>query len=59
MLIQNSEIIGTFHVVDTNLPAVLGLQSCTDLGLIQLVISVTLNNSVDEMLNKYKVCFKF
>ena len=48
---KNSKIVGTFHVVDTNSPTVLGLQSCVDLGLIQLVMSVSSNNNVEEMLN--------
>ena len=30
VLLQNSEIIGTFHVVNTNSSAVMGLQSCVD-----------------------------
>ena len=51
---KNSEIVGTFYVVDTNSPAVLGLQSCVDLGLIQPVMSVSSNTSVKQMLNKYK-----
>ena len=55
---KNSEIVGTFHVVDTNSPAVLGLQSCVNLGLIQLVMSVSSNNSMEEMLNKYKSVFQ-
>ena len=55
---KNSEIVGTFHVVDTNSPAVLGLQSCVDLGLIKLVMSVSSNNSMEEMLNKYKSVFQ-
>ena len=48
----------SFYIVKTDSPAVLGLQSCIDLGLIQLIMSVSESSGISEILDKYQNVFK-
>ena len=48
----------SFYIVKTDSPAVLGLQSCIDLSLIQLIMSVSESSVFSEILDKYENVFK-
>ena len=47
-----------FYIVDTDSPAVLGLETCNDLGLIKLVMSLSTSSEVDRIIRKYNCVFK-
>ena len=54
---KDAENVSKFYIVETDSPAVLGLQSCIDLGLIQLVMSVSESTGISDTLEKYNNVF--
>ena len=55
---KDSRCVASFYIVDTDSPAVLGLQTCVDLGLIKLVMSLSTSSEVDGILQQYSCVFK-
>ena len=47
---KDSRCVASFYIVDTDSPAVQGLQTCIDLSLIKLVMSLSTSSEVDRIL---------
>ena len=55
---KDSRCVASFYVVDTDSPAVLGFETCINLGFIKLVMSLSKSSEVDRILQKYNCVFK-
>ena len=55
---KDSRCVISFYIVDTDSPAMFGLDTCTDLGLLKLVMSPSTSSEVDRILHKYNCVFK-